>query len=196
MKIIVNDPVMGRGGSMLNRARREKQSGFTLIELMIVVAIIGILGLVAVPAFMKYIRRAKTAEATNNLRSLYDAAVTYYDSKHASPSGVVISKQFPGAAPLTPATLCGANKCQPNPPIWQTPAWQALNFEVRGPHYYSYRTVAVTGTGQAVGDQYDVEAVGDLDGNGVSSLFRRSATVAADHSIHGGAGLYTNNELE
>ncbi|MFV8754180.1 type IV pilin protein [Nannocystaceae bacterium ST9] len=64
--------------------RRLKQArGFTLIELMIVVAILGILAVIAVPALQKYMRRAKTAEAKTQIAKLYDAASSYFKSEHA-----------------------------------------------------------------------------------------------------------------
>jgi type IV pilus assembly protein PilA len=54
-----------------------KRSGFSLVELMIVVAIIGILSAIAIPNFINAQLRAKRAEAMTNLRGISDAEVAY-----------------------------------------------------------------------------------------------------------------------
>jgi type IV pilus assembly protein PilA len=55
-----------------------KQNGFTLVELMVVVAIIGLLSAVAIPNFQKYQARTKTAEAKLHLSSIYTAEQSFY----------------------------------------------------------------------------------------------------------------------
>lgn len=58
--------------------RRQLDSGFTLVELMVVVAIIGLLSAVAIPNFQKYQARAKSAEAKLHLSSMYAAEASFY----------------------------------------------------------------------------------------------------------------------
>lgn len=53
-------------------------TGFTLIELMIVVAIIGALAVIAVPSYSRYVAKAKRAEAYMNLSSIYAAQKSYW----------------------------------------------------------------------------------------------------------------------
>lgn len=56
----------------------KEQSGFTLVELMIVVAIIGVLSAVAVPNFKKYQAKAKSSEAKVQLAAAYTAEQAFY----------------------------------------------------------------------------------------------------------------------
>ena len=56
---------------------RKIAKGFTLIELMIVVAIIGILAAIAIPNFVKFQCRSKRSEAKTNLKAIYVAEESY-----------------------------------------------------------------------------------------------------------------------
>ncbi|RLG23821.1 dolichyl-phosphate-mannose--protein mannosyltransferase [Methanosarcinales archaeon] len=56
----------------------KKEKGFTLIELMIVVAIIGILAAIAIPNFLRYQAKSKQSEAKTNLGGIYTSQVTYF----------------------------------------------------------------------------------------------------------------------
>jgi len=72
----------------------RNQKGFTLIELMIVVAIIGILAAIAIPNFLKYQAKSRQAEAKINLGGIFVAETSFFGEqagmgrslKSASPS--------------------------------------------------------------------------------------------------------------
>ena len=61
--------------------RKRHSRGFTLIELMIVVAIIGILAAIAIPNFLRFQARSRQAEARVNLGGVYVAQMAYFSAK-------------------------------------------------------------------------------------------------------------------
>ena len=58
------------------------KKGFTLIELMIVVAIIGILAAIAIPNFLKFQAKSKQSEAKTNLKGIYTAETGYFGEQN------------------------------------------------------------------------------------------------------------------
>lgn len=81
------------------------QKGFTLIELMIVVAIIGILAAIAIPAYSNYITRSQVTEAVNLAGGLKGPTQEYGADKNAWP--VLVGPTATPAATEINATLQG-----------------------------------------------------------------------------------------
>ncbi|MGA1868196.1 MAG: type IV pilin protein [bacterium] len=125
----------------------KNKKGFTLIELMIVVAIIGILAAIAIPNFLNFRNKAKSAEAKSNLGAIRSCQETYNTEFET----YLACSDNPGSGG------CGRNK-----QTWvaTNTDFSAIGFDPQGGVYYSY---VVDGAAQ---DTYEIHAWGDVDGDG------------------------------
>ena len=158
---------------------RSISRGFTLVELMVVVAIIGILAVLAVVSYSSFIRKGHTAEATQMVASIKTAQEAYHAEvgTYLSISGNLDTDYCPAHAAGDPTLVawdgtCGTGTDKP---------WSKLPVNSAGPVMFGYATMAGLAGGTMpmpnnmastpvpptlTGDWYVVAARADLRGNG------------------------------
>ena len=177
----------------LLRLRRKNNDGFTLVELMIVVAIIGVLAALAIYGVSRYLKHSKTAEATRTLGALETGSKAQYQKETITNTTTgdtdhMFCTQTTGTP--QPATLPKAQKANG---VYTDDLWKCLNFSLNQPQFYQYSYVG-TGAGSTNNAAYTATATGDLDGNGTVSTFTLKGKVVDGEATRDGAMTIVNED--
>ena len=157
--------------------RFRYNAGFTLIELMIVVALVGVLMAIAIPSFMQYQARSRRSEAYANIGAIASAQKAFFAERNAYHESLAPWPDFT----LRPSGVLDATK----------QAWDAdselhfgeLGWHPEGAVFYSYEVNTSTNCG-GCDLCFTATAYGDVDGDGLGS-----AVMYVESKFEGGTRL-------
>jgi type IV pilus assembly protein PilA len=171
-KDLAHDSAAIRWRTAMSRLLNKSKKGFTLIELMIVVAIIGILAAIAIPNFLRFQLKSKTSEGKVNLAAIRTAEESYLAE---------YGQYVPAVA--TPATAGTPQKMVFDDGTPGVVEFDTLGWGPEGDVFFQYGVV-VDGTNVLA---YTADATADIDGDGVVQVWGYRHIDPAGNSL-GGAG--------
>jgi type IV pilus assembly protein PilA len=157
---------------------RKSQKGFTLIELMIVVAIIGILAAIAIPNFLRFQLRARSSEGKTNIAALRTAQESY----QAEFGTYLSTDRVPAVAAI------GATKVVFDATADTLGGFTATGWSPEGRVYFSYAMAS-----NATGTNYTVDAVANIDADATNQLWGYMKPSAAGVTQDGKHGCVVAN---
>lgn len=136
---------------MSSRSLASRARGFTLVELMIVVALVGLLSAIAIPNYLRFQMRARRSEGSVNVGALRTGQLSYY--------GLWGEFASPRSPNPDPHPLDGTRR----PWNYSDPDWQMLAFDPDGEVYFQYWTQGGRGAERVT---FYAAAITDLDQDG------------------------------